>query len=34
LPGVKISGSDAADALAVAITHAHHLASRKALGPK
>jgi crossover junction endodeoxyribonuclease RuvC len=27
LPGVKISGEDAADALAVAITHAHHLAS-------
>lgn len=27
LPGVKISGADAADALAVAITHAHHLAS-------
>ncbi|MGZ8997802.1 MAG: crossover junction endodeoxyribonuclease RuvC [Allosphingosinicella sp.] len=32
LPGVKISGPDAADALAVAITHAHHLASRRALG--
>lgn len=32
LPGVKISGADAADALAVAITHAHHLASSKALG--
>ncbi len=32
LPGVKITGADAADALAVAITHAHHLASRKALG--
>ena len=32
LPGVKISGADAADALAVAITHAHHLASRRALG--
>ena len=30
LPGVKIAGSDAADALAVAITHAHHLASRRA----
>lgn len=29
LPGVKISGPDAADALAVAITHAHHLASRR-----
>ncbi len=28
LPGVKIAGPDAADALAVAITHAHHLASR------
>jgi len=27
LPGVKIAGPDAADALAVAITHAHHLAS-------
>ena len=24
LPGVKLSGADAADALAVAITHAHH----------
>jgi crossover junction endodeoxyribonuclease RuvC len=32
LPGVKIVGTDAADALAVAITHAHHLASRRALG--
>jgi crossover junction endodeoxyribonuclease RuvC len=32
LPGVKIAGADAADALAVAITHAHHLASRRALG--
>lgn len=31
LPGVKIAGADAADALAVAITHAHHLASRRAL---
>ena len=29
LPGVKIAGPDAADALAVAITHAHHLASRR-----
>ncbi len=29
LPGVKIDGEDAADALAVAITHAHHLASAK-----
>jgi crossover junction endodeoxyribonuclease RuvC len=27
LPGVAIAGADAADALAVAITHAHHLAS-------
>ena len=32
LPGVEIAGADAADALAVAITHAHHLATRKALG--
>jgi len=31
LPGVKIAGADAADALAVAITHAHHLASSRAL---
>jgi crossover junction endodeoxyribonuclease RuvC len=30
LPGVEIAGPDAADALAVAITHAHHLASAKA----
>jgi crossover junction endodeoxyribonuclease RuvC len=29
LPGAKIAGPDAADALAVAITHAHHLASAK-----
>ncbi len=34
LPGVKIVGADAADSLAVAITHAHHLASRRALGFK
>ena len=27
LPGVKIAGADAADALAVAICHAHHLQS-------
>ena len=27
LPGTQIAGPDAADALAVAITHAHHLAS-------
>ena len=32
LPGVKIAGPDAADALAVAITHAHHLASARAIG--
>ena len=29
LPGAVIAGPDAADALAVAITHAHHLASRR-----
>jgi crossover junction endodeoxyribonuclease RuvC len=29
LPGAKIAGPDAADALAVAVTHAHHLASRR-----
>jgi crossover junction endodeoxyribonuclease RuvC len=29
LPGVKVSGADAADALAVAITHAHHLATAR-----
>jgi crossover junction endodeoxyribonuclease RuvC len=28
---VKIVGADAADALAVAITHAHHLASARRL---
>jgi len=32
LPGTKIAGADAADALAVAITHAHHLASARRLG--
>ena len=32
LPGAKIAGTDAADALAVAITHAHHLASARRLG--
>ncbi len=32
LPGVQIAGADAADALAVAITHAHHLASAKRVG--
>ena len=31
LPGVKIAGPDAADALAVAITHAHHLATSRRL---
>ena len=30
LPGAKIAGPDAADALAVAVTHAHHLASKRA----
>ena len=29
LPGANIAGPDAADALAVAITHAHHLASAR-----
>ncbi|HEX2802774.1 MAG TPA: crossover junction endodeoxyribonuclease RuvC [Sphingomicrobium sp.] len=29
LPGAQIAGPDAADALAIAITHAHHLASRR-----
>jgi crossover junction endodeoxyribonuclease RuvC len=32
LPGVRIAGADAADALAVAIAHAHHMASARALG--
>ncbi|MEA3061889.1 MAG: crossover junction endodeoxyribonuclease RuvC [Sphingomonadales bacterium] len=32
LPAAKIAGADAADALAVAITHAHHLASARAIG--
>ena len=31
LPGAKIAGADAADALAVAITHAHHLASARSI---
>ena len=31
LPGAKIAGPDSADALAVAITHAHHLASNRKL---
>jgi crossover junction endodeoxyribonuclease RuvC len=34
LPGVKIAGADAADALAVAITHAHHIASSRSMGLK
>ena len=34
LPGVPIAGPDAADALAVAITHAHHLASVRATTPR
>ena len=29
LPAAKVAGADAADALAVAITHAHHLASAR-----
>ena len=32
LPGAKIDGPDAADALAVAITHAHHAASARRVG--
>jgi crossover junction endodeoxyribonuclease RuvC len=32
LPGVKIDGPDAADALAVAICHAHHLATARRIG--
>lgn len=31
LPGAKIAGSDAADALAIAICHAHHLASARTM---
>ena len=31
LPSVTIAGADAADALAVAITHAHHLATARAI---
>ena len=34
LPGVRIAGPDAADALAVAITHAHHLASARVTPPR
>jgi crossover junction endodeoxyribonuclease RuvC len=33
LPGAKIAGADAADALAVAITHAHHLATARRTAP-
>ena len=32
LPGVKINGSDAADALAVAICHAHHVVTAGNMG--
>ena len=32
LTGEKIAGADAADALAVAITHAHHLATARRVG--
>ena len=32
LPGAAIAGPDAADALAVAVTHAHHLASARRVG--
>ncbi len=32
LPGVKIAGADAADALAVAICHAHHRATARRVG--
>ena len=34
LPGAKIDGPDAADALAVAICHAHHLSTAAALKPR
>jgi crossover junction endodeoxyribonuclease RuvC len=34
LPGARIAGADAADALAVAITHAHHLASARRVGSR
>ena len=34
LPGAKIAGPDAADALAVAITHAHHIASARAINSR
>ena len=32
LPGAKLAGADAADALAVAIAHAHHAASARQIG--
>jgi crossover junction endodeoxyribonuclease RuvC len=32
LPAARLAGADAADALAVAITHAHHVASQSRLG--
>jgi crossover junction endodeoxyribonuclease RuvC len=32
LPGIQINGPDAADALAVAICHAHHVVSQQNLG--
>ncbi|HEX8366750.1 MAG TPA: crossover junction endodeoxyribonuclease RuvC [Allosphingosinicella sp.] len=34
LPGCAIAGPDAADALAVAITHAHHLATAQRMAPR
>ena len=34
LPGAVIAGPDSADALAVAITHAHHLASKRSLSER
>ncbi|MCF8706859.1 crossover junction endodeoxyribonuclease RuvC [Rhizorhapis sp. SPR117] len=34
LPSAKIAGPDAADALAVAITHAHHMASARRMGER
>jgi crossover junction endodeoxyribonuclease RuvC len=33
LPGAKIAGPDAADALAVGITHAHHMARARRTAP-
>ena len=32
LPGIKINGADAADALAVAICHAHHVQANRNIG--